>query len=100
MTTKNKRVAQQRAANPQPASGMITPPEVVAGLIVRRTIGEDEVFGRCSHALQLLPNGVILLLVTTDDGDEGPEVSTLMLGEEIPGFTVQKSMIETLDETA
>lgn len=99
MTTKNKRIAMQKAN--QPAAGMITPPEIVSGLVIRRTIGDDEVFGRCSHALQLLPNGAILILVTEEGADlAGVEVSTFMLGEEIPGFKAVKSMIETPDAPA
>jgi len=78
---------------------MITPPEIVASLVVKRTIGEDEKFGRCSHALQLLPNHVMLLLVT-EEVDGIPEVSTFLVGEEVPGFKVTKSAIETLDGIA
>ena len=98
MTTKRKRIAQQRIAAPPPAAGMITPPEIVAGLKLRRTIGEDEVFGRCSHALQLLPNGAILLLVTAEDDAGAVQVSTILIGEETPGFTITKPLIEAPDE--
>ena len=94
MTTKKKRIAQQRAQ--QPTSGLITPPEIVDGLVVRRTIGEDEVFGHCSHALQLLPNGVILLLVTSEGGD-GIETDTFVLGEEVVGYKALKTPVEPVE---
>jgi len=96
MTTKNKRVAQQQAQRPA-AQGMITPPEIVAGLTVIRTIGDNEEFGRCSHALQLLPNGVLLLLVTSISEEGGTVVASYLLGEEIPGFKITKAMIEAPD---
>ena len=105
MTTKNKRIAAEKVAREtqnraQQAGGMITPPEIVAGLTVKRTIGDDEVFGRCSHAMQMLPNGSILILVTSERDDGGMEVDTYLLGEEVPGFKALKAMIETSDDTA
>jgi len=100
MTTKAKRLAAEKAAREaqqRPPMGMITPPEVVAGLLVRHTIGEDIKFGRCSHALQLLPNQTILLLVTSEGDDGGTEVDTFLVGEEVSSFKALKSMIETAD---
>lgn len=80
--------------------GLLTPQEVVASLTLRRAVGEDETFGRCSHALQILPNQVILLLVTEETEGGSHKVSTFYLGEEVPGFSVEKTMIETLDGPA
>jgi len=77
---------------------MISPPEIVSALTVHRTIGEDMVFGRCNHALQMLPNQTVLLLVTPDE--TSPSASTFLIGEECTGFTVEKTMIETPDDTA
>jgi hypothetical protein len=104
MTTKNKRIARQQAAAPPAGGVLLTPPEIVAALIVKRTLGDNEVFDRCSHSLQLLPNGAILLLVTSDghdkDGAECIYGDTFLLGEEVPGFKALKAMIETSDDPA
>lgn len=97
MTTANKRRANEQRQKAQQAGGMLTPPQIVAGLRVIRTIGEDIEFGRCNHALQLLPNQVILLLVTEETEGGGSKTSTFLLGEEIPGFEAEKSLIETPD---
>lgn len=74
---------------------MLSPPTVVSGLIVHRTVGDDLKFGRCTHALQLLPNNAVLLLVTPEGNV--PSASTFFLGEECHGFTAEKTMIETPD---
>ena len=74
---------------------MLSPPQVVGGLVLYRTVGEDLHFGRCTHALQMLPNNTVLLLIT-EEGAGAPS-STFVLGEECPGFTVHKPLIETPD---
>lgn len=74
---------------------MLSPAQVVAELIVHRTVGDDIRFGRCTHALQMLPNNTVLLLVTEEGA--GAPASTFVLGEECPGFTVHKPLIETPD---
>ena len=98
MTTKNKRLAAQQAQQRPAAHGMITPPEIVAGLQIRRTLGEDLVFGRCNHAMQLLPNGTVILLVTHEE-DGANVVETFFMNEEISSFKAIKSMIEAPDDT-
>lgn len=94
-------IKQLQAALAQAANNrsMITPPEVVSALTLHRTIGENIEFGRCNHALQLLPNNAVLLLVTEEKADGGADrVSTFFGGEEACGFTVTKTMIETADD--
>ena len=66
-------------------------------------MGDDENFGECLHALQLLPNGIMLLLVTEDLPEEKIQVSTFLIGDEIPGFQAvqdNKPLVEAPDETS
>jgi len=77
---------------------MVSPPEIVASLTLHRTINDDVEFGRCNHAVQMLPNNAVLLLVTPEGDNKS--ASTFLINEESHGFTVEKTMIETPDETA
>ena len=92
--------AQQEAQAGQAPSGLLTSPMDVASAVVHKTIGEDVEFGRCSTALQLLPNQTVLLLITDKDESGADRAHTFFAGEEVNGFSVTHSMIDTLDETA
>jgi len=93
----NQQKAEADVAQGMRPNGLLTPAEIVASCTVHRTIGEDQTFGRCSTALQLLPNNAVLLLVTDKSEEDADRAHTFLLGEEVTGFSVEHSMIETAD---